>query len=417
MSPGMTVWKVPQDVKSPSAAVDIGRIETVISNTQFRFNPSSIVTLAVGDIIIIKQSQDNSGILYARTRFGNSIRQLYTNNSCTIKWEPPVKDKFYVVQTQTDQNKKGVGAADSLLLGKVSNNPLYCMNLEQYGSVSLGVAQQPSVKFNVQTCWDAGLFTDLESTYVNIAYKDNGQPKVYRNVWTTKNFNGTTYRDGTPIPNLTDHNSWNTTTSGAYCDYNNDPSESETYGKLYNFYSTRAAGNVNVPSNRLAPYGWMIPNGDYPTANFDQFLLLRRAGYLGYGIVGDLDYSSFLWREIGTAHWPTETTPASNDNLRFTAIGNGVRIQNPLDGLGFGKRNIEANYWTTFFNPFNGEYRFFRVGKASNTLYSDWDRDSVKTYGLSVRFIKENLNTPGVYGRPLIQYLGIWDYTTVLDNG
>jgi len=334
-----------------------------------------------------------------------------------LKWQPPVADKFYVVQTQTDQNMKGVGVADSLLLGKVSSTPLYCMNLNEKGKVYVDVNQGTKVKFNVQTCWDAGLFTDLESTYVDIAYVDNGNPRVYRNIWTTKNFNGTVYRDGTPIPELTDHASWNTTTSGAYCNYNNDLTNSETYGKLYNFYATRDPNNVNIPSNRLAPYGWMIPYGSDP--DFDQFLLLRKAGYLGYGIVGNLDRSSFLWREIGTAHWPTDTTPASNDNFRFTAIGNGFRIQNAAEGLGFGRRNIEANYWTTYYenDPFIKKYRFFRIGSVSNPLYADWNRDDVKTYGFSVRFVKENMNTPGVYGRPLIQYLGVWDYDTVLTNG
>jgi uncharacterized protein (TIGR02145 family) len=418
MSPGMTVWKVPQDVKSPSAAVEVGRIETITNNTTFRFNPTPPNTLAVNDVIIIKQSQDNSGQLWARTKFGNSIRQLYRNEACTQKWQPPVADKFYVVQTQTDQNMKGAGVLDSLLLGKVSNNPLYCMNLGEKGKVYVNADQGANVKFNVQTCWDAGLFEDLESTYVNIAYVDGGQPRVYRNVWTTKNFNKTTYRDGTPIPEKPSHLEWNNATSGAYCNYNNNPADSDTYGKLYNWYTTRDPINPNLPSNRLAPYGWMIPDGDLPNdMAFNQFLLLRRAAYFGYGQTGDIKYKAQFWKEIGTAHWTTNTTPASNDNLRFTAIGNGLRIQNALEGEGFGRRNIEARYWTTYYNSTFGEYRFFRIGATSNPNYSDWDRDDVKTYGFSVRFVKENMNTPGVYGRPLIQYLGIWDYDTVLTNG
>lgn len=417
MSPGMTVWKVPAGIKSPSAAVEIGRIETVTNNTTFRFNPSAPGNeLAVNDIIIIKQSQDNSGTLYARTKFGNSIRQLYKNDLCTIKWQPPVADKFYVVQTQTSQNMSGVGVVDSLLLGKVSDNPLYCMNLNEKGKVYVDINQGAVVKFNVQTCWDAGLFTDLESTYVNIAYVDNGKPRVYRNVWITKNYNGTEYRDGTPIPNVTFHGTWNALTTGAYCNYNNDPADSDTYGKLYNWWSTIGKSDTDplTPKKVLAPYGWITPPKE-------QFTDLQRAIYYGYGQSGNINLKANFWREIGTAHWSTDTTPASNDNIRFTAIGNGLRITSTEDGDGFGRRNVEANYWTSSTVNVLGVdfYYWFRLGKKDSPqpLRSLMDIDDHETYGASVRFTKENMNTPGVYGRPLIQYLGAWTYDTVYDNG
>ena len=414
MSPGMTVWKVNPVTKSPSAAAPIGFVNEVLSNQQFVFNPSVGGELFVNDIIIIKQSQDNSGQLWARTKFGNSIRQLYADEACTEKWETPVKDKFYVVQTRTDQDKIGSGVAESLLLGKVSNNPLYCMNLNEIGRVSLEAAQNPDVKFPVQTCWDAGLFTDLESAYVDIAYEDNGKPRVYRNVWTTKNFNRTTYKDGTPIQHITGHPQWNSATAGAYCDYNNDNTNSDTYGKLYNWYTTRADGDIYTPSNRLAPHGWMLPLQS-------QYKQLQRASYFGYSQTGDINLKGKFWREIGTAHWTTDTTPDSNDNFRFTAIANGFRVQNDDDGRvnGFGRKNIQANYWTASAVVYAGgaNYFFFRVGEDALPELSFMDTDSVKSYGFSARFIKENMNTPGVYGRPLIQYLGAWYYDTVLANG
>jgi uncharacterized protein (TIGR02145 family) len=409
MSPGMTVWKVPAGLNS--AAVEVGRVEIVTNNTTFRFNPFTPGdTLAVNDIIIIKQSQDNTGILYARTKFGNSIRQLYINEDCTQKWQPPIKDKFYVVQTQTDQNMQGAGVGDSLLLGKVSNNPLYCMNLNEKGKVYVDANQGAEVKFNVQTCWDAGLFADLESTYVNIAYKDGANPKVYRSILTTKNYNGTEYRDKTPIPKVTDSATWNTLTTGAYCDYNNNEADSDVYGKLYNWYTTRDPNNINNASNRLAPYGWAIP----PREQFD---ILQRAIYFGYGQIGAIELKGNYWKEIGTSHWITNTIPASNDSLGFTAIGNGYRreIDNPTTPQGFAKRNIEGNYWTSSnagSNPLN-----FKVGDQLNGLYASVVGNGLRIAGYSVRFVKENMNTPGVYGRPLIQYLGVWSYDTVYNNG
>ena len=42
-----------------------------------------------------------------------------------------------------------------------------------------------------------------------------------------------TYRDGTPIPQVTDATQWSNLTTGAWCYYDNDP----TKGKLYNWYA------------------------------------------------------------------------------------------------------------------------------------------------------------------------------------
>jgi uncharacterized protein (TIGR02145 family) len=418
MSPGMTVWKVDPAIKSPSAAVNIGKVEIVTNSTTFRFIPSSpINALNVNDIIIIKQSDDSSGQLWARTKFGNSIRQLYRDELCTIKWEPPVADKFYVVQTQIPQNMKGAGVVDSLLLGKVLNNPLYCMNLGEKGKVYVDIDQGAEVKFNVQTCWDAGLFTDLESTYVNIAYIDNGRPRVYRNVWITKNYNRTEYRDGTPIPEKPTHSEWNNTLVGAYCNYDNNPADSDTYGKLYNWYVTVGKHDTDplTPAKTFAPYGWELPDQD-------QFQNLQRAIYFGYGQQGSVDRKAAFWREIGTAHWTTDLTPPSNDNIRFTAIGNGLRIRGTGEGpLGFSRRDTQANIWTTSIVSYTNSpatfYAYFRLGQGSSPTFSQINYDNEETYGFSARFIKENMNTPGVYGRPLIQYLGVWDYDTVLANG
>ena len=53
-------------------------------------------------------------------------------------------------------------------------------------------------------------------------------------VWMVENLKTTHYRDGTPIPEVTDNTAWYTITSGAYCNYNNDISNVDVYGRLYN---------------------------------------------------------------------------------------------------------------------------------------------------------------------------------------
>jgi len=71
-------------------------------------------------------------------------------------------------------------------------------------------------------------------------------------VWTSKNLNVSTYRNGDVIPQVQDENVWAKLTTGAWCYYNNDASNGTKYGKLYNWYA------VHDPRG-LAPNGYHIP--------------------------------------------------------------------------------------------------------------------------------------------------------------
>ncbi len=76
--------------------------------------------------------------------------------------------------------------------------------------------------------------------------------------WMAENLKVTHYRDGTPIDHVTDDTEWaglDVTETGAYCAYDNDPTNIETYGLLYNWYA------VDDPSD-LAPEGWHVPTDE-----------------------------------------------------------------------------------------------------------------------------------------------------------
>lgn len=77
-------------------------------------------------------------------------------------------------------------------------------------------------------------------------------------IWTNKNLSVARYRNGDPIPQVTDPTQWRNLTTGAWCWYNNDSATyGSTYGRLYNWYA------VNDPRG-LAPQGWRIPTeGDW----------------------------------------------------------------------------------------------------------------------------------------------------------
>ncbi len=72
-------------------------------------------------------------------------------------------------------------------------------------------------------------------------------------VWTSKNLDVSTYRNGDVIPQVQDEYEWRDLHTGAWCYYNNDASNGTKYGKLYNWYA------VN-DKRGLAPKGFHIPS-------------------------------------------------------------------------------------------------------------------------------------------------------------
>jgi uncharacterized protein (TIGR02145 family) len=125
-------------------------------------------------------------------------------------------------------------------------------------------------------------------------------------VWKTKNLDVDHYRNGEPIPNVTDSVQWANLTTGAWCYYNNDPALGAIYGKLYNWYA------ITDPRG-LAPAGWHIPSDSEWKTLTD---------YLGYE-----DVAGSKLKEAGTAHWSKTNADATNES-GFTALPGGYRIIN-----------------------------------------------------------------------------------------
>ncbi len=69
--------------------------------------------------------------------------------------------------------------------------------------------------------------------------------------WSTRNLDVANYRNGDPIPQVTDTAAWRKLTTGAWCWYNNDSATYHRYGRLYNWCA------VNDPRG-LAPEGWHV---------------------------------------------------------------------------------------------------------------------------------------------------------------
>ncbi len=83
--------------------------------------------------------------------------------------------------------------------------------------------------------------------------ESGGVVTIGSQVWTSKNLDVSTYRNGDVIPQVQDQNAWANLTTGAWCYYDNDASNGTKYGKLYNWYA------VN-DKRGLAPKGFHIPS-------------------------------------------------------------------------------------------------------------------------------------------------------------
>ena len=143
-------------------------------------------------------------------------------------------------------------------------------------------------------------------------------------VWMAENLKTTKYRDGTSIPNVTDKFAWRDLSTDAYCDYDNTPSNSDTYGRLYNWYAV-------TNSHNICPTGWHVPSLDeWETLDI----------YAGRTTDGERHKAGGRLKETDTTHWEFPNTEASNES-GFTGLPGGLRGW--INGTFF---NIGSNaYW------------------------------------------------------------------------
>lgn len=127
------------------------------------------------------------------------------------------------------------------------------------------------------------------------------QVQIGDDVWMSLNWDAITYRNGDPIPEITDSLEWVTATYGAWKYYDNDPLTGQRYGKLYNWYA------VNDP-RKLSPEGWHVATDDeWVDMLINNGLILggftnMSGGYVGYSTHGLGQYG--MW---WTANQSNET--------------------------------------------------------------------------------------------------------------
>jgi len=108
-----------------------------------------------------------------------------------------------------------------------------------------------------------------------------------------------------PIRNDSDNKYWYNLTSGAFCNYNDNPENGEIYGRLYNWYA------VNDDRN-IAPSGWHVPTDSEWTTLVD--------------FLGGPSLAVGKLREAGALHWQNSQVEATNER-GFTSLPGGYRTK------------------------------------------------------------------------------------------
>jgi uncharacterized protein (TIGR02145 family) len=171
--------------------------------------------------------------------------------------------------------------------------------------------------------------------------------KIGAQVWMAENLKTTKYNDGTVIPNITDNAAWQALTTGAYCDYNNTPSNSTIYGRLYNWYAVDNNAATKIARNggrNVCPTGWHVPS-DAEWTNLENYLITN-----GYNWDGTTTGNKIAKSMAATSGWDTYfllgtvgNSQVSNNSSGFTALPGGYRF---ISGT-YNYIVIYGNWWSS----------------------------------------------------------------------
>jgi len=187
-------------------------------------------------------------------------------------------------------------------------------------------------------------------------------------IWQSTNLDVTTYRDGTPIPQVTDATDWGNLTTGAWCYYENSTANGTTYGKLYNWYAVAGIhdNNANTPNKVLAPKGWHVPS-DAEWITLTDFL-------------GGESVAGGKMKAAGLTYWNSPNADATNSS-GFTGLPGGYRFYNGISSL----IGYFGAWWSSTENA--TENSWYRSINYSNNVV---DKSiNHKTGGFSVRCIRD----------------------------
>ena len=224
--------------------------------------------------------------------------------------------------------------------------------------------------------------------------------------WSIENAEVVTYRDGTPILQVSDEAEWQSLTTGAWCYVNNDP----TKRKLYNWYAVAGIHDTDssTPKKEFAPAGWRVSN-ESDWLELKDYLISN-----GYNFDSTIEGNKIAKSMASTVQWNESSNegavgnnPSINNLSGFNAFPDGFReLESTFKDYGVG-----ANFWVWMVNEGNTNPYYWL---ANYDNYLQTTSTNMKE-GLSVRFVRnastaslnDFTNSITLFPNPSSQYINI----------
>ncbi|MDP8201591.1 MAG: fibrobacter succinogenes major paralogous domain-containing protein, partial [Candidatus Tenebribacter burtonii] len=190
--------------------------------------------------------------------------------------------------------------------------------------------------------------------------------------WIMENLKVTHYRNGDAIPHITGNGVWISTNSGAYCVYDDDPSNAETYGNLYNWYA------VDDPRG-IAPEGWHVPT-DEEIMELEMYLGMSASqasstGWRGTNEGSKLAGNADLWNDGALE----ENSEFGSSGFSLLPGGNRTSLNGAFTNLSF-----YGNFWSSTEDNSNAWFRGLTYNYTTDYRYY-----ISKRYGVPVRCVRD----------------------------
>jgi uncharacterized protein (TIGR02145 family) len=343
-----------------------------------------------GDAVISVFDLTGKNVAQIQSYLDNSLQEFRLSGLSSGYHIISVKGSNYQLSGKLLSNSRVNGTASIKKLTSnicLENNKV--TNVDSKGEpviIDMEYTDGDRLKFTGKSGDYSMVLTDIPSgdkiiTFDFIACTDgdnNNYPlvEIGTQVWMAENLQTTHYNDNTAIPLVEGSTEWSGLASPAYCLCNNEETNKDTYGALYNWYT--------VNTGKICPAGWHVPSHEEWTT-LENYLISNAYNYDGTitdNKIAKSLASTTIWGASSISGAVGNTDYPEKRNITgFTAPPGGLRS---IGGDFFFLGNTGFLWSTSLYTPDYARHRSINNNDSfvSSTL-------SQKRVGCSVRCIKD----------------------------